>query len=215
MTPHKIANIEVIAVGLPRSGTRSMHQALQLLGYHSLHQPAGPGDSWVVEWPHDRYLYPHHLWRAIGPEATAIVEATCWRLLLLAWPNAKVILTWRDMNAWYASIARHIDSIHSREHHPRASQIYAADRCHEALFGSAYPQRALYTERAHSHRLAVLMFCQLHDREFLEFDCTAGEWGALPEFLGRPAPDQPFPHENRSQTLPQPEHPEATDVPLS
>jgi hypothetical protein len=190
--------VKVISVGLPRTGTRSMYEAFQILGMTAVHQPAGQFQDWTGSFPHDRYMYPSFFRHVFTEGPEAIIESMFWRLLLMAFPDALIVLTSRDMNAWYASIAKHIDNIHSRDHHWNVNDIYAADRCHERLFGSRYPQRPLYTEAYHCHSLAVKHFCQINDRPCLEFDPTQGEWGNLPAYCGRPDPDEPFPHKNKT-----------------
>ena len=104
--------LKVIGAGFGRTGTLSLKLALERLGFDKCYH--------MMEMP----LVPHHVeqWRAaaagqsvdwetlfIGYQA-AVDWPSCnfWRQQLKVFPDAKVILTRRDAEQWYASVMQTI-----------------------------------------------------------------------------------------------------------
>ena len=92
--------LKVIGIGLPRTGTRSLAEALTILGYETKHEGArlwdlrrmdfeGPVESDFTE----RFS---HL--------DAVTECLWWRDLVEAHPEADLILTVRGEEGWWRSI---------------------------------------------------------------------------------------------------------------
>ncbi|KAK0545054.1 hypothetical protein OC845_005283 [Tilletia horrida] len=97
----KPANLKVIGVGLPRTGTLSMKQALDLLGFPCHHMAAVLADRTDRE---------AKMWAKAAWEGLSDAE---WDDLLGPWqaylyPDAKVLVTTRDANKWLASMNRTI-----------------------------------------------------------------------------------------------------------
>jgi len=170
-----------------------MAEALTLLGLPCLHQV---GDVWnfgereVLEW-----MLPQEFTVPAG--YAAVTEAKYWRPLLEANLQAMVIMTVRDYDDWFASIARHTDRIHARLEGVAPLRMERAAEVHCSLFGSRWPIKSLWVERAIQHEMAVRWYCWQNARELLAFDCTVGEWAGLPEWLGMDPPDAPFPWLNK------------------
>lgn len=192
--------MRVIGVGLPRTGTRTLSAALEILGFTCVHQPAGQHQLWESLDETD-FIYPADMRNCISPLCDALVECAYWRVLLDAYPEAKVVLTVRGLNSWFDSIAGHINRIHNGFNGCSELEILQADRSHERMFGSKYPIKALYSEAYHCHCLAVRQYCMSKERRLLEFDCTRGEWGSLPGFLGLTEPKATFPHRNKAPII--------------
>ena len=77
---------KILNVGLPRTGTKSLHQALNTLGYYTCH-------------------YPHKLKNITPYSAACEVQfpiAECDDV----WPGSKYILTTRNVDDWIASARR-------------------------------------------------------------------------------------------------------------
>jgi hypothetical protein len=187
--------MEVIGVGLPRTGTRTLVEALRILGYDAVHEGA--------KWWNVRAL---HIQASIEPkdvkvfdDVDAVTECLHWRLLLEAYPEAKVILTVRDVDDWWRSISRHVDAMNARRDTPDIQTLRDSADVHMRLFGSPWPQEGLYKRRYYDHSDAVLSLCEVNRRDLLDFHVTDG-WGPLCRFLGKPIPDEPFPWLNRSST---------------
>ena len=115
-------SIQVIGAGFGRTGTLSLREALVRLGF-------GPCDHMLenVEHPERFALWHEALrrkqsgepidWRPLLAGYRAIVDwpgAYFWRELTAAHPEAKVILTVRDPERWYASTLATIFTISDR-----------------------------------------------------------------------------------------------------
>lgn len=186
--------MKVISVGLPRTGTRTTYEAFRRLGLRAEHQAGGRLEFGGREI--DDCLQPEDL-RAFD-DLDAITESKMWRLLLEAYPRAKVILTVREPGAWFESISRHADHIAARLSDDRSvSRIVDTMLAHANLLGWPTPHKTHWVERFHMHSLAVHAWCNEHKRELLTFDPTTQGWIKLCEFLEVPIPDVPWPHENR------------------
>ena len=104
--------IEIIGAGYGRTGTESMQQALNRLGwpcYHMKEVMAHKGDH-LDFWIEVSRAEPgsRHDWERVFATYTATVDnpAACvWRELMAAYPDAKVLLTLhpKGPEAWYES----------------------------------------------------------------------------------------------------------------
>lgn len=105
-------SLQVIGAGFGRTGTDSMREALNILGFgpcHHMHE--------VMEHAHQKTL-----WRGLVQGDAPIFEKllegyqSCvdwpsvhyWEDLVDVYPDAKVILTWRSAESWWASMSKTI-----------------------------------------------------------------------------------------------------------
>ncbi|MEM9303016.1 MAG: sulfotransferase family protein [Pseudomonadota bacterium] len=179
--------LQVLGVGLSRTGTVSLTKALARLGYETCHFHRGFSRS-----------FPYHRvgafdFRAVMQceAATDLPTALFYREFLLAWPGLRCVLTVRDEDAWWTSIERHFRrfAVHQESEAP--------ERWHARMlaYGSVVPHEALYRKRFREHNAAVR--AHVPPDQLLEMDITAGEgWEVLCRFLGKPRPDEPFPFQN-------------------
>lgn len=187
-------NLKILGVGLPRTGTQSLADALEMLGYRTLHAHNGIVATDAL---HDLPEFEAGQYRPFDGYDAGIVDEY-WLWLLEAYPEAKVILTVRDPLAWFRSIAAHIDEIHGRRTERDWLEIEAADRLHERILGSRWPLKTLYLHRFEAHALAVKAACHEMDRPLLVYDLTVWpRWDALCRFLGHEVPDAKFPWRHR------------------
>ena len=105
-------------------------------------------------------------------------------------PGSKFILTVRDPERWYESVARHIGDLR--------------DPMHEWIYGrgKSLPK----DDKAHTlnvynrHNEAVMDNFKDRPNDLLVVDFTQGAgWDELCAFLGHPVPDTPFPHANNKR----------------
>lgn len=193
--------IGVIGAGFGRTGTASLKQALETLGF-------GPCDHMHENFDHpERFaLWSDALrhkdagepidWRPLLSGYRAVVDwpgAHFWRELAAAHPQAKVILTVRDPDRWGDSIRATIFPL----------LRHLAETGGEPLPGD------IILERTFAHRTADRAHCAAifaaHNRavrdalgpdRLLVFDVKEG-WEPLCAFLSVPVPDgEPFPHLN-------------------
>jgi hypothetical protein len=211
--------LEVIGTGLGRTGTLSLHAALERLGFapceHMTNCFAHP-ERFALWLEAARRKRGGELidWRPLFAGYRATVDwpgAWFWRELTAAHPTAKVILTVRDPDRWYDS-AR--DTIYAATQSRTATPVA---RLLSRLMGWLEP-RAEHGFRTvqetvwdgslqgqFADRAKALALFEAHNREvmatipaarLLVFDVKDG-WEPLCRFLGVPAPaGEPFPHVN-------------------
>lgn len=197
------ATVRVIGAGWGRTGTSSLKLALERLGFGPCHhmdevfrhryqaptwEAAGRGET--VDWP--VFL------RGWGA-AVDFPAAFYYRELMGAFPEAKVILTVRDPEAWFDSFSATIRAINGGfpnrlvgpwlplvnvpfrvSRHPLMKVIVQGDR--------ASTIRAFVDHTAEVERVVP-------SERLLVFDVKQG-WEPLCRFLGVPVPDGPFPRAN-------------------
>ena len=105
-------SLEVIGAGFGRTGTASLRLALEHLGFVKCHHMFSLGEQrrLVTAW-HDVALKGARNWDEIfeGFRATVDWPSTAYyRELMEHYPNAKVVLTVRDPDAWYQSTRKTI-----------------------------------------------------------------------------------------------------------
>src|SRR5690606_31636909 len=129
---------------------------------------------------------------------TDITVAPYYVELARRYPDARFVLTVRDEDAWLRSCARHWDGrdafaeapTPAAETHMRIRRFLRA-----AVYGTYdfEPERFRLVYRKHVD--AVRRHFANEPGRLLELDIAGGEgWEKLAPFVGRPIPDQPFPH---------------------
>jgi len=179
----------VIGVGLPKTATTSLCDALSVLGYRTIHYPPicrFEGGQVRLRWP----------WWMSGYDAMAdLPAAVLYRELAERFPRARFILTLRDMDEWLRSSEKH----YSREHHEEtAAQAQFADAValYTLMYGRQWFDRDAFVSVYQRHEREVRQFFEGSDR-FTTMDIGAGDgWQCLAGFLGKDIPDQPFPKSN-------------------
>lgn len=179
----------VFGIGLSKTGTTSLNDALDILGYRAFHLPpiarAGADGTIRSDWPWWVWKYD---------AMTDLTVAVLHRELRAEFPNARFIYTRRDMTPWLASCAKHFTR-ELRERRIAQGQTYLAPLV-RAFYGSELFDEEGFRAAYLRHEAEVMA---LHGgkADFLAYDLTAGEgWAPLCAFLGKPVPDRPFPRSN-------------------
>jgi len=211
--------LAVIGAGLGRTGTLSLHAALERLGFapceHMTNCFAHPERfaHWLEAARRKRAGEPID-WRPLFAGYRATVDwpgAYFWRELIAAHPEARVILTVRAPQRWYDSALTTIyAATQARNATPAARFLYrlltwASPRARE---GFQTVQETVWDGTLagkFEDRDAAIRIFEEHNREavatvpserLLVFDVKEG-WEPLCEFLGVPVPaGEPFPHVN-------------------
>lgn len=135
--------IEVLGVGLPRTGTQSLVEALRILGYETLHEPLTNTCMGLFD-PNGESALSRKLLRLYQevhlPRLNAITDPVFWRLLCEAYPRAKVILTIRGWSTWFRSIQAHLDAVYAGK--GRYSEAEQAERITAFLLDDCSDTRA-------------------------------------------------------------------------
>lgn len=194
--------LEVIGAGFGRTGTNSLKLALEALGFgpcHHMHEVSHHPEQ-AAPWLAAAEGAPVD-WEALFAGYRSQVDwpgARWWRELADAFPAAKVILTLRPAEDWYASFAATVAPEICRP--PSGPSQAAADRRRmqrltigEQVFAGKADDRdaALATYRRHAEAVRAA----IAPGRLLVFDVAEG-WAPLCGFLGVPVPDAPFPRTN-------------------
>jgi hypothetical protein len=199
-----VMTLAVIGSGFGRTGTKSLKEALEVLGFgpcHHMHEIL-MNPPQVAHW---QALAAGEAmdWGAVFAGYGAQVDwpgAHVWRELAEAYPQARVVHTVRSEDAWWASFTKTIAKLtmtYPQMTHlpPHAHAMLAAWEgfAGEGTFGRDYTDKdkavAAYRLRTEQVREAIPA-----DR-LLVFNVAEG-WEPLCRFLDRPVPDTPFPHHN-------------------
>jgi len=187
--------LKVIGSGLGRTGTMSMQKAMNLLGLgpcHHMLEVFGHPES-VPLWIAAGDGRPD--WDALFADYRSVMDypgATHWRALAAYYPEAKIVHTVRDPDAWFESTQATIFE-------PRTMETMLAGPF--APFARSFLGEA--ADRL-GDRAYMIDYFNRHTREVIAGAAPerllvyrVGEgWEPLCEFLGVPIPDTPFPSEN-------------------
>lgn len=171
---------KVFCVGLGKTGTTSLKEALRLLGYRTIRLPLD--------------------WQGITEFDAALpgVSAAMYPELDRAFPGSKFILTVREADGWLKSIERDMgrkqdmDRDRARERERLLTMLYGTTRFEPETFRAAF--------LAHIERVGDYFRDRPDDLLVLNVTECAG-WGPLCAFLGIPEPDEPFPFVNKAAEL--------------
>jgi len=205
--------LKIIGAGFGRTGTLSTCTALNQLGfpcYHMFEVLENPRNKSHLDfWRHVANTAPGtpHDWEQVFANYTASVDnpASCvWRELMVAYPDAKVLLTLhpKGAEAWYEST---IDTIYFTETMWQFKVLEFAtpfgrkmgDMCHKLIWQRMHQGTMSDRQKAiayyHQHILDVKAAVPA-DR-LLVFSADQG-WQPLCDFLGVPIPASEFPNVN-------------------
>jgi hypothetical protein len=218
-TDRKVDGLKIIGAGFGRTGTRSLKEALEILGF-------GPCYHMVEAFEHPEHIPTWNAairgepvdWKKLFHDYQATVDwpaCTFYKTLMDVYPDAKVLLSVRDPEKWYESVS---------------STIYRASRSSQSPFapllmllaGLIRPGVAeivsmvnrliwqgTFQQRFEDKEYALSVFNQ-HNEEvknyvppekLLVYSVKEG-WEPLCAFLGVPVPDVPFPHLNDRENFP-------------
>ena len=195
--------LRVVGAGLGRTGTNSLKLALErLLGgrcYHMSECMERPGD--VAVW-HAAIRGETVDWEALLADFDATVDwpaCAFWRELGAANPEAVVVLSVRESpEAWWESMEKTIVSTLSRP-------VPADDEDWVRRRAMTLDLMNSFTE-GWKHRDAAIAAYEAHNKD-VRRTVPAGQlvewrpgdgWAPLCEMLGVAAPEEPFPHTNRT-----------------
>jgi tetratricopeptide (TPR) repeat protein len=183
------AELKIFGIGLSRTGTRSLSEALQILGFEAAH--------WTNPLTHQILGVSD---AALFDACTDICISQDFEKLSFQYPNARFILTGRSVDDWAVSIARHYHFWHQGGDPGALRDALGALPVERAAiefglylgadnFADAYRQFETRVHRVFAGQPGRL----------LELNIFAGQgWRELCTFLGTPEPAVPFPHLNKS-----------------
>ena len=178
---------KIFGVGLPKTGTTSLHHAARLLGLRSVHFPSDRrtvaqlrrGDYRLKVAEANDLLCDVPI-PAIFPQLDA------------AFPESRFIYTWRALEPWLRSEAN--APFNASPPRPGSTR----DFYRAILYGVTdfSDERFRWVHEDH-HRKVMSYFSGDRAKDLLVMDITGGDgWEQLCPFLGLPVPDVPFPKSN-------------------
>ncbi|CAK7209963.1 hypothetical protein SBRCBS47491_000624 [Sporothrix bragantina] len=212
--------MKVLLLGLGRTGTASMREAMTQLGYVDTYHMM----SCSIENPPDALLWMDALrakYDGVGKPFTRAdwdkllgrCQAVCdWPAvafaeeLIEAYPEAKVVMTTRNVDTWHASTLK---TVYWRAMDPELAWLskfsWAAGmyqpmlrKFFDTFFEGKFPTRGKAIYEAHYAKIRSIV----PPERLLEFRVSEG-WEPLCKFLGDAIPpaSQPFPNVNESATF--------------
>jgi hypothetical protein len=198
--------LSVIGAGLGRTGTMSLKLALEQLGFGPCHHmvevfkdPAAPGrwcaaaEGGPVDW---ETMFAGYRSTVDWP------SATFWRELAEAHPEAKVILTVRDPEAWFRStqatiMSRPVPDPPETPFHAMIAKVI------NPMFGGRVNDRDTLVAAFNAHNAKVR--AAIAPERLLVYEVAEG-WEPLCAFLGVPVPGAPMPVANTTEEFLQADH---------
>jgi hypothetical protein len=207
--------LEVIGVGFGRTGTLSLKLALEQLGfsscYHMRELFAHPGhaETWTAmakgeppDWPS---LYKSYRSAVDWP------TAYFWRELIEYYPKAKILLTLRDPEKWYDSMAGTIFTAISGAYPDGATEPQLPDEAPEIAKSQIICGKTIISDKVFQGRFSDKQHCiSIYNEHnaavqrtvpadrLLVLEVKDG-WAPLCKHLGVPEPDTPFPKSNSKE----------------
>lgn len=182
--------MKIFAIGLSRTGTRSLTEALKRLGYRIAHYP--------VDRKTFRELTAGQYRLSILDEFDGISDITSvpfFPQLDKHYPGSKFILTVRDRESWLRSMENHF------RYNPLSylvPDLLTERKMRRFLRAAVYGcytfnrERMSYVYDLHHERVREYFKDDLH--RLLVIDIVSGQgWETLCPFLDKPMPNEPFP----------------------
>jgi hypothetical protein len=183
--------MKVFCIGLNKTGTRSLHDALQLLGLRSMHW-GGPDLATAVQRGPEIQAAVERALHEGRPLLDDLDEADAYSdiralsehfdVLDRQYPGSRFILTTRPLDEWIASRRRHVeDNVARRERGEYDGGFLEVDE-------------PAWRAEATSHEARVRAHFADRPDDLLVLDISSGDgWQELCPFLGHPVPNVPFP----------------------
>jgi hypothetical protein len=210
-------SLQIIGLGMGRTGTLSLKRALEKLGfgpcYHMEDLLRQPKD--VIYWEELKQRGSTDWQKLFGKYRSAVdfPVVACYQSLLEKYPDAKIILTVRNENAWYESASR---TIFNTEPGPAqkvkmALQMPFSPRLRKLMrvfrmsgqFWQEHVGKNFWEKEA-----AIAFYRRWNDQirkeiprdRLLEYEVKEG-WQPLCEFLGVAVPHEDFPKANTREAF--------------
>jgi Sulfotransferase domain len=207
--------LEIIGPGFGRTGTNSLKLALEHLGFGPCHHMFEVRDNpdLLPDWQAAARGEPVD-WSEVFKDYRSQVDwpgARFWRELVVHFPDAKVILTVRDPDAWFDSVQATIAPfVNARGTHSAPHTNAIAELAYALVAANTFDDRI--SDREHATRVfrehVAAVETEIPPERLLIFDLSDG-WAPLCAFLGVAVPDIPFPKTNSSKEFKEEEWKEA------
>ncbi|HEV7330512.1 MAG TPA: sulfotransferase [Flavisolibacter sp.] len=210
-------SIKIIGAGFPRTGTNTLRESLNMLGYVKTYHMK------------ELLVHPENLpywitlretgttqWDELYEGYKATVDFPCYpwyKEHMKRYPDAKVILTTRPFEKWHESVYSTIWQAQNPSEEQRlemAQKVQESPRLQKVMKVMQFAKQAIMEDHFQGRFLdkgfAKEVFDRHHEEvkayvpadKLLVFDVSEG-WGPLCEFLDLPEPGEPLPHTNKRE----------------
>lgn len=209
---------KIFGIGLSKTGTTSLHYALEILGFKAIHFPdnlvKNSSLKTILRWRmnnlwfrisgskekplyHDILINTNNkliLNKKYSDNYDALTDTPVtffYKELDELYPGSKFIYTVRDIDNWLNSCKRHFTKLKYTGIMPQLQQeLYNTYLFDEEKFKKTY----------NNHHNDVLNYFKGREKDILIIDITKNKgWNELCGFLDMPVPDKPFPHANKTK----------------
>ncbi len=199
-------SLKVIGAGFGRTGTKSLKTALDMLGfgpcYHMVE--VGNNEGHRIRW-NEIVFGKKPDWEALFEKYTSTVDwpsTHYWEPLAAYYPQAKIILTVRDPEAWFRSFT---DTIYATTQQPLPADAPEENKLHRKTIHKIITQDTFHN-RGNDKIHAINVFNEniekarrtIAPERLLIYDIQEG-WEPLCKFLGVPIPAEFFPRTNSTE----------------
>jgi sulfotransferase family protein len=190
---------KIFGIGLSRTGTTSLTEALETLGFKAYHFPLDAvSRREITEFlldPSESLTLSVLSWL----DALTDTPICCtYRALDRAYPGSRFVFTTRDKASWIASCKRYwadrLKPILEGYSPDIAVYVHLINR---TVYGAETFDPELFSQAYDSHVASVQHYFRDRPKDLLALDiCDGDGWSELCEFLEVAEPDATFPHEN-------------------
>jgi hypothetical protein len=184
----------IFGIGLQKTGTTSLHEALGILGYDSFHWGGGEAPLIWQEMQRDGRSNTLEQWYALCDNPIPLL----YEKLDRAYPGSRFILTVRDEDKWLKSVERWWNPEYNP--HRYLWDIYPfSHKIHTALYGQRTFDARIFRNRYRRHNAEVREYFKDRPQDLLVMDLEAGAgWKELCGFLSGSVPSIPYPRGNET-----------------
>jgi len=169
---------KVFGIGISRTGTTSLTEALKLLGIPTIHWSNSMADF-------NRFR-----------GATDVTVACRFKELDLIFPNSLFIYTERNFETWLKSVVAHYLPFANSTAIPDPTQAIRLE-ADIRIYGKLNPMAPDFPEAYRRHHELVMNYFQNKGDRLLRLNMEGGDgWQKLCSFLQAPVPATAFPHLN-------------------
>lgn len=212
-------SIKIIGAGFPRTGTTTLKGSLEALGFkHVYHMKELLVNPDMLHYWETLAETGDTDWESLykGYDATVDFPGYPWyKEHMKKYPDAKVILTVRDFEAWHKSVdstvfragpqtpAEKIKMIGKLLFSARARKVVKCIKFFKKIF-FANKLQGRFEEKEFARKIWEDHIAEVKTTvpkdKLLVYDVRDG-WGPLCEFLGVPEPAEPLPHLNKKENF--------------
>ena len=189
---------KIICPGFGRTGTTSLAQALNMLGFRT---EEVKGHWYLVKLVGRRLIYQPSY--DIASEYSAYLDSPIpliYQDLVNTYPNSLVILTHRPVDHWLKSM-EHLQQRQSKWMFTFRNRHFRplVEAYNTQVYGAPWFDRDVYACNYERHYSDVRAFFQSRREPVLEIDLSREPgWPPICEFLSKEIPETPFPRRNAS-----------------